>query len=178
MLVISEWLRTQPFVSKLPGPMSKHREPRAEDLRHAMQQLFRRFGALAADSTPCGKPLSIAHAHALMVLAEKGELSQRELALELSIDKSNVTRLCTKMVESHHLEQRQCDRDGRSKRVRLTAAGERLARDVDAASRDRFDALLAALPARRQRHVLEALKELVAALDALPGGSPDERKST
>lgn len=147
----------------------------ADELRRVMQRFFRRFGALAADSTPCGKPLSMAHAHALMVLLAKGELSQQELGIELCIDKSNVARLCAKMVDAGHVKQRQCKEDGRSRRVFLTARGERLAREVEDASRARFGALLAGLPEARRGHVIEALQQLVAALDTVPAVPVDER---
>lgn len=138
-----------------------------------MQRLFRRFGALAADTTPCGKPLSMAHAHALMVLLAKGEVSQQELGVELCIDKSNVARLCARMVDAGHALQAQSETDGRSRRVSLTARGKRLAREIDAASVARFGALLRGLPDARHVQVLEALDHLVAALDSLP---PPERK--
>lgn len=140
----------------------------AEGLRRATQQLFRRFGALAQDATPCGKPLPMAHAHALMVLLGRGELSQQQLGGELCIDKSNVARLCAKMVDAGHANQRPCPQDGRSRRVTLTARGKRLAAEVDAASRARFDTLLTAIREDRRGQVVAALQELVAALDALP----------
>jgi len=135
------------------------------ELRGLMQQLFRRFGALASEATPCGKPLPIAHAHALMILQTRGELSQQQLGAELCIDKSNVARLCAKMVAAGHVDQKSCALDGRSRRVLLTVRGKRLAREVDAASHARFGALLAALPATRRGHVIEGLQHLVAALD-------------
>jgi DNA-binding MarR family transcriptional regulator len=140
----------------------------AEELRHLMQLLFRRFGVLAAGSTPCGKLLSMAHAHALMVLLARGELSQQQIGAELCIDKSNVARLCAKLVDAGHVDQRPGEHDGRSRRVSLTARGERLAREVEQASSARFGALLAALPNARREQVLESLQSLVAALDALP----------
>jgi DNA-binding MarR family transcriptional regulator len=68
-----------------------------------MQRLFRRFGTLATDRTPCDKPLSMAHAHALMVLSARGASSQQELGTELCIDKSNVARLCAKMSAAGHV---------------------------------------------------------------------------
>jgi DNA-binding MarR family transcriptional regulator len=142
-----------------------------------MQRLFRRFGALATDSTPCGKPLSMAHAHSLMILMARGELSQQELGAELCIDKSNVARLCAKMVEAGHVTQRACEHDGRSRRVSLTPRGARLAREVDASSRARFSALLAAIPERRHGHVVDALQLVVDALDVLPPDPVDERTS-
>lgn len=169
----SRWLCTQPIACYT----SDVAVDRADELRRVMQRLFRRFGALAAESTPCGKPLSMAHAHALMILMARGELSQQELGFELCIDKSNVARLCAKMVEAGHAKQRASDADGRSRRVTLTARGARLAAEVDAASRARFDALLVALPAARRAPVVEAFQLVVDALEVVPAHSLDERTS-
>jgi len=139
-----------------------------DELRRVTQRFFRRFGALAPDSTPCGSPLSMAYAHALMVLLARGELTQRALGAELSIDKSNVARLCAKMVRANHVTQRPSARDGRSRLVSLTACGARLAQAVDSASRARFGALLGGLPEARRADVVAALQHLVDALDASP----------
>ena len=66
---------------------------------------MRAFGLLAGDQTPCGQPLAPSHAHALLVLLERARtgtdvLKQQDLARELGLDKSSITRLCTKMVEA------------------------------------------------------------------------------
>lgn len=148
-----------------------------DDLRRVTQRFFRRFGALAADSTPCGKPLSMAHAHALMVLLAQGELTQQALGAELGIDKSNVARLCAKMVRARHVKQRPSERDGRSRLVSLTAPGVRLAQEVDSASRARFGALLGGIPEQRRADVVVALWHLVGALDAPPAVPPEQRTS-
>lgn len=137
-----------------------------EELRRVMQLLFRKFGALGSESTPCGKPLAMAHAHALMVLRTNGELSQRALGAELCIDKSNVTRLCAKMVDAGHLQQRPNAADGRSRLVSLTPRGAQLAEEVDAASLARFATLLSGLPKLRRAETILALRHLVDALDA------------
>jgi DNA-binding MarR family transcriptional regulator len=142
-----------------------------EQLRSAMQRLFRRFGVTAADTTPCGKPLPLAHAHALMSLLAHAELSQQQLGRELCIDKSNVARLCAKMEEAGHVRQRTSEHDGRSRRVGLTDTGRRVAADVDRASRERFAALLARLEADERPRVLTALQQLLAAMDGLPAPS-------
>ena len=137
-----------------------------DELRRVTQRFFRRFGTLAANSTPCGKPLSMAHAHALMVLLAQGELTQQALGAELGIDKSNVARLCAKMVRMKHVKQRPSERDGRSRLVSLTSSGARLAQEIDGASRARFGALLGGVPEQRRAHVIVALQHLVDALDA------------
>lgn len=152
-------------------------DPQADELRRLMQRMFRRFGALATDATPCGKPLSIAHAHALMTLLGADDASQQELGRGLGIDKSNVARLCARMVEDGHVTQRPCEVDGRSRRVALTPRGRRLAQEVDAASRARFSALLEALPAGQREAILDALRRLLEGIDALPAAPHEERKA-
>lgn len=142
--------------------------PQADELRRLLLRLVRRFGALASDRTPCGRPISVAHAHALMTLRASGELTQQALGAALCIDKSNVARLCAKLVEVGHAHQRPCDQDGRSRRISLTARGERLAGEIEAASGARFGALLAALPAQRRGQVIEVLQALNDALEAIP----------
>lgn len=148
-----------------------------EELRRVTQRFVRGFGALAADCTPCGQPLSVTHAHALMVLLAQGELTQQALGAELGIDKSNVARLCAKMVRAKHVKQRPSAHDGRSRLVSLTPTGTRLAHEVDRASRARFDALLRGIPKPRRADVITALQHLVDALDA-PEAVPLERRTS
>lgn len=149
-----------------------------DDLRRVTQRFFRSFGVLAAESTPCGKPLALAHAHALMVLSRQGELTQQSLGTELGIDKSNVARLCEKMVRAGHVRQRPNEQDGRSRIVGLSARGMRLAQEVEKASRDRFTALLERIPEERQVEVIAALRLLVDAVDASSTPSRQGKKAT
>jgi DNA-binding MarR family transcriptional regulator len=146
-----------------------------QELRNLTQRLFRRFGALAAEGTPCGKPISIAHAHALMILRSRGELTQQQLAAELCIDKSNIARLCAKLVESGQVKQRPAEKDARSRKVCLTPRGEKLATEVDEASMLRFTRLLTALPEAERGHVLGAMGLLLAAVETLPAADLAER---
>lgn len=142
-------------------------QPRASELRQLTQQFFRRFGVLAAGATPCGRPLPLAHAHALMVLLDRGELTQRALGLALCIDKSNVARLCGRMAGAGHVTQVRCPLDGRSRRVALTPRGERVAREVEAASRARFSNLLRTIPPGRRESVISGVRALLEALDQM-----------
>ena len=124
----------------------------AQALRAAVQQFVRSFGLLSGDQTPCGQPLAPSHAHALMFLAtsEAGtRVSQHALASALGIDKSNVARLCAKMERLGHIDQERAADDGRARLVGLTVKGRRIAARLDSASRERFEAVLAAMPSAR-----------------------------
>lgn len=130
-------------------------EDAAQRLRGAVQQFVRAFGLLSSDQTPCGEPVAPSHAHALMLLLEAGRadqrVSQQALASALGIDKSNVTRLCTKLERLGHIDQARPAEDGRVRQVGLTAQGRRVAERIEAASRARFRDVLEALPSAAER---------------------------
>jgi DNA-binding MarR family transcriptional regulator len=143
-------------------------DPEGADLRRLIQTFIRSAGLLAGDQTPCGHPVAVSHAHALMVLLEtarNGEhASQRELGQALGIDKSNVTRLCRRMESAGHLVQSRSADDGRARLLSLTTRGTRLAKNVERSSRERFRRLMSAIPRRSRAGVLSSLACLNQAL--------------
>jgi DNA-binding MarR family transcriptional regulator len=140
----------------------------AARLRKQVQQFVRAFGLLADDQTPCGTPVNPREAHALMVVLERERhgdpTRQSELAVELGIDKSNVTRLVQRLRDQRRIEQVACEGDGRARLLRLTAKGRRLAETIELASRQRFDQLLARIPPADRMTVLAAMDLLNAAV--------------
>jgi DNA-binding MarR family transcriptional regulator len=154
-------------------------EPRAEQqdveqIRALVQQFVRRFGLIVARRTPCGFPVSPSYAHALMLLhrrSREGQTTlQTDLAGTLGIDKSNVARLCERMVKAGHAVQTVPAEDGRSRAVALTAKGIRLAERIEIGSRDRFAALTASIPQQRRGAVIAALADLNAAVETTAEG--------
>jgi DNA-binding MarR family transcriptional regulator len=138
------------------------------DLRRLFQTFIRSAGLFAGDQTPCGHPVAVSHAHALMVLLEtarKGKrATQRELGQALGIDKSNVARLCRRMESAGHLVQSRSADDRRARLLSLTTRGTRLAKNVERSSRDRFQRLMSAVPRRSRAGVLSSLACLNQAL--------------
>jgi DNA-binding MarR family transcriptional regulator len=151
--------------------------PDAERLRAAVHAFVRSFGLLGADQTPCGKPVPVSYAHALLFLLDAGQRdehpTQQCLGSALRIDKSNVARLCARMERAGHLVQRRSPDDGRSRLVALTARGRRLAEQVDSASRERFARLLDATPAPLRESLSESLEALAAAASTLDPEVPE-----
>lgn len=130
------------------------------------------FGLLQGDRTPCGTPIPLSCAYALIHLLEAGRRGdappQHELASVLHIDKSNVARLCAKMERDGLVAQRRAEGDGRSRLLALTPKGRALAERVESASSARFARLLAAVPGHVRSSLLpalEALAEAAATLD-------------
>jgi DNA-binding MarR family transcriptional regulator len=136
----------------------------AELLRRQVQGFVRGFGLLAESQTPCGKPIPVSQAHALMVLLARHEQDdppmQAEIARELGLDKSSAARLCARLCDSGHVVRTPCEKDGRAWRLRLTASGLGLARSIETASRARFEQLLSALPAEKRSLVIDSMAAL------------------
>ena len=139
-------------------------QAQASTLRSLVQTFVRTIGFLAEDRTPCGEPMPVSQAHALMVLLERrrgGQSpTQQDLGRLLGIDKSNVARLCKKMERAGHLAQKRSPDDGRARLLALTDRGSRVAATVERASRARFERLIAAIPRRARSNVLAALAVL------------------
>jgi DNA-binding MarR family transcriptional regulator len=140
-------------------------------LRASIQRFVRTFGLLDGDQTPCGVPLAPTHAHALAALLDRDRRetasTQQDLVKVLGIDKSNVARLCARMIEAGHLIHTESLEDGRVWRLSLTPKGRRLAERVEGASRSRFDHIVAALPSAAARSAvirsLDLLNEAISA---------------
>jgi DNA-binding MarR family transcriptional regulator len=98
---------------------------------------------------------------------EQATISHSDLAGVLGIDKSNVARLCERMVKAGHARQISAPDDRRSRLVALTPAGARLAERVEQGSRDRFTRVTKSIPASRRPLVLAALADLNAAVETL-----------
>ena len=126
-----------------------------EDLRAHVQQFVRRFGLLVTRQTPCGFPVSPSYAHALMLLLRRsadGLTTFIRPGGGLGIDKSNVARLCERMVDAGHALQTVPPTDGRSRLVTLTPKGTRVAQRIEQGSRDRFSAVTTKIPGAKATH--------------------------
>jgi DNA-binding MarR family transcriptional regulator len=117
-------------------------DTKARRLRDAVRYLMVAHGALEETRRPCGTPLSIPHAYALLELLRHGEaMTVSELAAKLVIDRTNVSRLCARMEEAGDLERAPHPDDGRARALRLTAKGRKVAQGVDDQSAHHFGRL-------------------------------------
>ena len=141
----------------------------AQELRTSFHLVIRRFGLLDSDRTPCGHPLPISQAHALMELLHSGSIRQGELAQTLGLSKSTVSRMVTQL-ESRGFVERKSDRfDGRVRFLILTVRGNKVAQSVDKSSLERFSTMLNGIPAEARGRVLDALEVLQRAIPVQSG---------
>src|SRR5581483_4677333 len=104
----------------------------AHQLQRSVQEFVRQFGLLSDHSTPCGRELSTAHAHTLMLILRSASagISQTDLRAHLHVDKSNVARLCQKMESAGHIVQVKGASDERVRQLELSAKGRKVATDL------------------------------------------------
>ncbi len=131
-----------------------------------MVELVRAFGLHQPDRTPCGQPVSVAEAHALMELDRRDGISQTELAAWLRLEKSTVSRLVSGLDDRGWIERTRDRADGRALCLRLTPAGRQVATELAEARRAKFERLLDAIPPPDRDHILRALHALTEALHA------------
>jgi DNA-binding MarR family transcriptional regulator len=136
------------------------------ELQEQMIALVRAFGLHQGDRTPCGKPVSVAEAHALLELSRHMPLAQRDLAAWLRLEKSTVSRLVAQLEQRGWVARERSAVDQRVLLLSLTPDGRRIAGELAEARRARFERLLAAIPQQQREAVQQALTTLVEAIDA------------
>ena len=143
-------------------------------LRNAFHAVVRSFGLLQPRPTPCGQPLSLTHAHALMELLHRPGCVQGRLGEALGLSKSAVSRMVAGLERRGWIVRWRDAEDGRVVRLKLTREGRRLAKRLDAASIDHFASLLERIPAAERPRVLAALEVLTRALVSPAAADRDE----
>ncbi|HEY6233636.1 MAG TPA: helix-turn-helix domain-containing protein, partial [Candidatus Elarobacter sp.] len=78
-----------------------------------MVQLVRSLGLHRPDETPCGQPISVAEAHALLEIAREPGLTQNGLANRLALEKSTVSRIAALLEGRGWVRRVRDDRDAR-----------------------------------------------------------------
>jgi DNA-binding MarR family transcriptional regulator len=142
--------------------------PAAEvNLQERMIALIRAFGLHKPEETSCGRPVSVAEAHALIELS-RGEpespMVQKELASRLRLEKSTVSRLVGMLEDRGWVERSRSLQDGRAVELRLTGAGKRTAEGIAEARRAKFTRVLEAIPKEERKSVLESMRILEEAM--------------
>src|SRR5262249_4789954 len=135
-------------------------EESRDALGAAMTQLFQLRCVLDPARVVPGLGASVSEALALGKLVG-GELPQQELAAELGLEKSTVSRLVDGMVRKGWVEKERDPANRRYQKVGLTPGGARAARQIARAMRQRHERWLTALTPRERRAVSIGLTALI-----------------
>jgi DNA-binding MarR family transcriptional regulator len=138
-----------------------------EQVHASFVGVVRALGLLRPDTTPCGQPLSLTHAHTISELHSDGPLSQQALGARLRLQKSTVSRLVDELVRDGTVERRPNPADRRSVLITLSPTGRRKAERLREAQAELFARLLAGTSADDRRQLATLLDRLARAARAL-----------
>lgn len=140
------------------------RDPRAT-FQVEIVGLIRALGLHRPDQTPCGQPISVAEAQAVLELSRQPGISQSGLATLLRLEKSTVSRVASMLELRGWIERSRDKNDARILRLRLTAAGLRAAQNLAASREAKFSKVFEAIPPDQRNSVLRSLALLSEALN-------------
>jgi DNA-binding MarR family transcriptional regulator len=135
------------------------------DFQDAMVGLIRSLGLHKPDTTPCGQPLSVGEAQALLEIGREPGLTQNGLARRLSVDKSTVSRLVGMLERRSWIERVRDRNDSRFYHLRLTAAGTKANANLAQSRREKFERIFEAIPRAQRAGVAASLSALMEAID-------------
>lgn len=147
-----------------PGTNSERTTARpspASEFQETMVALVRTLGLHQPDRTPCGQPVSVAEAHALLELGREPGLSQNGLAARLRLEKSSVSRIVTGLEKRGWVERTRKPNDTRIVQVHLTNDGRDAAATLAESRQAKFARIFAAIPPAERDAVLTSLDTLV-----------------
>ncbi|MDB5990327.1 MAG: marR [Herbaspirillum sp.] len=99
----------------------------------------------------------------MTALAERGELDQNSLALEIGLERTSVAEVVPRLQDRGLLDRRQSTEDGRVKLVKLTRKGKSLMTKMASAVQRAHDRTIEHLPAAEREPFLLQLIKLVEA---------------
>jgi DNA-binding MarR family transcriptional regulator len=127
------------------------------DLQQQIQEFIRRFGLLSQESTPCQYPISPSQSHTLQLLGQAAILTQQQLAVQLNLDKSTISRLVAQLVERGWVHRTTNPGNRREVHLSLSETGCVILNEVSNASITKFQTIWERLPQDKRAQVLEAL---------------------
>jgi DNA-binding MarR family transcriptional regulator len=143
-------------------------ESNVETLRALIHTFVRSFGLLDQTRTPCGMPMAVSDAHALMELLKNSGIEQMELSRRLGLSKSATSRLIHRLDRRGQITRTKGKDDGRVCNLQLSEKGKRQAAKINGESMAVFGTVVSGLSDDAVRHLLEYLPLLI---EALPGSS-------
>lgn len=135
-------------------------KPQREVFQEALMSIVRGLGLHRPDATPCGFPVSLAEACAMVALQRAEPMPQRELAQVLNLDKSTVSRLVADLEERGWIVREKAEHDARVTLLRRTATGADKSHAISAARNERLGGLLEHIPLAQRAQVVEAIRVL------------------
>jgi DNA-binding MarR family transcriptional regulator len=130
-----------------------------KQFRKSLRKLQRKLAEqLDGDSVCCG--VTIAQCHTLLAIEEKGHTTITELATELDLDKSTLSRTIESLVVVGLVKRETNIDNRRSQHIQLTEDGEKTVSGIHNQWRSFFTSLFTGIPKSKHAVVMEGLSLL------------------
>jgi DNA-binding MarR family transcriptional regulator len=136
-----------------------------DDVRAASRQMVRELGFMEATLAATNYPPSAVHT--ILEIGIRGPMTAMQLGDVLHLEKSSVSRMVRKLIESDELKETAEPNDARIKLLSLTAKGRRTSAALHEFGRHQVVGALAPLSKAEQRIVRDGLMLYARALQAM-----------
>ena len=139
---------------------------RIESVRRFSRFYTRRIGVL--HERLLDSPFSLTEGRVVFELAQRDACTAAEIARELGLDASYLSRLLKSLEARGYLRRERSQADGREYSLSLTEEGQRSFAVIDARSRDEVAGMLESLPAGEDARLTGAMRTIETILGAAP----------
>lgn len=137
-------------------------------IRATSRHLVRELGFMGGDFAGTDLPPSAVHA---LIEIENGGVTARDLAVTLRLEKSSVSRMLRKLVDSGDVLETAGEEDSRTKILSLTPGGLKRVSGIHSFARDQVSAALGRLGPGQDRTVMDGMRLYADALAPVEGKS-------
>lgn len=134
------------------------------DFYNQMIKIVHSLGLHESNKTPCGQPLSISEAHAIMELQLSEEVTQTDISHLLQLEKSTISRLVQQMESKGWILRKTSLTDQRIKVLTLSEKGLAIANKLNISRTEKFNRILSCIPEGKQHEVIFAMEILTKAI--------------
>lgn len=153
-------------------PVTTARAPeQAQRLHRAVTELVRRYRFRDRNEICCFG-ISVSQCHALETLGEAGELTMGELASQMHLSVSTMTRVVDQLVTHGFARRGESGEDRRVCCVKPTSRGRELLARISSELLGSETAILDRIPVEHRESVIRALEDLSRAVDEWRGVEP------
>ena len=135
---------------------------RISKIRTASRDLVREFGFL--DKHVAGTHYSGSAVHAILEIGMHDNLTSKDLAAKLRLEKSTISRLLRRLVDQGEVQERKSTEDGRFRHLMLTARGQKTFAEITRYAENQVERALRTLDTSKQQTVLAGLTHYAQAL--------------
>lgn len=138
-----------------------------KQFRKNLRILQRKLGLqLSGDSLCCG--VTVAQCHTLLAIEERKLTTVTDLALDLELDKSTLSRMIESLVAIGLVNRETNSGNRRSQHISLTAEGEKAVTGIHTQWSDYFESILSQIPSAKRAVVMEGLSLLAGVIPSRP----------